>query len=77
MGTERGAPDPAWVVEGEVPQQVVSELIPRLMSRDLGRQRGHGIWKKEIYGGLRWGSSSVLGRMEQFQELQCKVGRKK
>lgn len=28
MGTERGAPDPAWLVEEEVLQQVMSELIP-------------------------------------------------
>ena len=28
MGTELGTPDPAWLVEEEVPQKVVSELIP-------------------------------------------------
>lgn len=44
MGTERGAPDPAWVFEEEVPQQVVSELIP---GGRAGLRQTEGSWDLE------------------------------
>lgn len=44
MGTEQGAPNPAWVVEEEVPQQVVSERIPEGRA---GLRQTEGSWDLE------------------------------